>query len=228
MLVSDMTGARLPKAVGLAGSLLVAATVAAQASTVVFSEDFSGAATGTYSTASGGGTGDIGGSQFKVTAHNVDVLGPSLFGCVGNPGGNCVDLIGDQGQGTIESTVGINLHAGDTYTIAYTDVMQGFGPTSTANVDYTVSLGSNLFSENSVPIVTPISIVFTASANETGALLTFSTTSNYDGVHGPVISGITVSQTVAATPLPAALPLFASALGGLGFAGWRRKRRAEA
>jgi hypothetical protein len=30
---------------------------------------------------------------------------------------------------------------------------------------------------------------------------------------------------VAQTPIPAALPLFASALGGLGFVGWRRKRR---
>jgi hypothetical protein len=31
-----------------------------------------------------------------------------------------------------------------------------------------------------------------------------------------------------ATPLPAALPLFATALGGLGFLSWRRKRKAHA
>jgi hypothetical protein len=31
-----------------------------------------------------------------------------------------------------------------------------------------------------------------------------------------------------ATPLPAALPLFASGLGGLGFLGWCRKRKATA
>jgi hypothetical protein len=31
---------------------------------------------------------------------------------------------------------------------------------------------------------------------------------------------------VSATPIPAALPLFASALGGLGFIGWRRRRAA--
>lgn len=31
---------------------------------------------------------------------------------------------------------------------------------------------------------------------------------------------------VAQTPVPAALPLLASALGGLGFVGWRRKRSA--
>jgi hypothetical protein len=35
-------------------------------------------------------------------------------------------------------------------------------------------------------------------------------------------------SSVATTPIPGALPLFASALGGLGFVGWRRKRSAEA
>jgi hypothetical protein len=30
------------------------------------------------------------------------------------------------------------------------------------------------------------------------------------------------------TPLPAALPLFATGLGGLGLLGWRRKRKASA
>lgn len=35
-------------------------------------------------------------------------------------------------------------------------------------------------------------------------------------------------DAVAATPVPAALPLLLTALGGLGFAGWRRKRQQEA
>jgi hypothetical protein len=34
--------------------------------------------------------------------------------------------------------------------------------------------------------------------------------------------------TPTATPLPAALPLFATGLGGLGLLGWRRKRKAQA
>jgi hypothetical protein len=37
----------------------------------------------------------------------------------------------------------------------------------------------------------------------------------------------TVSE-IGATPLPAALPLFATGLGGLGLLGWRRKRKAQA
>ena len=34
--------------------------------------------------------------------------------------------------------------------------------------------------------------------------------------------------TLTSTPLPAALPLFATGIGGLGLLGWRRKRKAQA
>jgi hypothetical protein len=40
------------------------------------------------------------------------------------------------------------------------------------------------------------------------------------------IHAVLTVAAVATTPIPAALPLFASALGGLGFVGWRRKRAA--
>lgn len=45
---------------------------------------------------------------------------------------------------------------------------------------------------------------------------------------GITVNGTTYSSSLAAegeVPLPAALPLFASGLGALGFAGWRRKRK---
>ena len=42
------------------------------------------------------------------------------------------------------------------------------------------------------------------------------------------LAAITTSNAVGATPLPAALPLFASGLGALGLLGWRRKRKALA
>ena len=41
-------------------------------------------------------------------------------------------------------------------------------------------------------------------------------------------ASLTVAAVVAATPVPAALPLFASALVGLGFFGWRRKKASVA
>ena len=37
-----------------------------------------------------------------------------------------------------------------------------------------------------------------------------------------------LSVTITQTPLPAALPLFATGLAGLGLLGWRRKRKAIA
>ena len=48
-----------------------------------------------------------------------------------------------------------------------------------------------------------------------------------DGLQVLVISD-PIPQGLAQTPLPAALPLFASGLGALGLLGWRRKRKAQA
>src|SRR5262249_43537345 len=39
---------------------------------------------------------------------------------------------------------------------------------------------------------------------------------------------ISVTERAATTPLPTALPLFATGLGALGLLGWRRKRKAAA
>ena len=225
MITTRMT-ARLLPAAGLALSLMLGSMIGAKAATIEFQENFSGSSEGGYGPGSSGGTGVIGGTQFKVLTGDVDVIGPANYTCVANAAIKCVDLIGSSGQGTIQSTVGIDLHAGDTYTISYTDVLQGFATGSSPSLAYTVSLGSHVFPASSVPSVALMSFMFTASVDELGALLTFATIGNIDNVHGPVISGITVSS-VASTPIPAALPLFASALGGLGFVGWRRRKSAR-
>src|SRR5262245_33913269 len=44
----------------------------------------------------------------------------------------------------------------------------------------------------------------------------------------PTQSAAMPAYTVATTPLPDALPLFATGLGALGLLGWRRKRHARA
>jgi len=76
------------------------------------------------------------------------------------------------------------------------------------------------------------SFFFTA----TGAtsLLTFASTVTtgggfgYPAAFGPALDNVAVfatSNESFQTPLPAALPLFASGLGAIGLFGWRRKRK---
>jgi len=59
---------------------------------------------------------------------------------------------------------------------------------------------------------------------------TMSTVENADGSFEWVVPppGVNVYDGVSNVPLPAALPLFASGLGGLGLLGWRKKRKAAA
>lgn len=47
----------------------------------------------------------------------------------------------------------------------------------------------------------------------------------------PILDDVTISDNISnqgVTPIPAALPLFATGLGGLGLLSWRRKRKAQA
>lgn len=67
-------------------------------------------------------------------------------------------------------------------------------------------------------------VAFGATLSSTGANLgTFDIehTASFDGANGLVVSGTAI------TPIPAALPLFASGVGALGLLGWRRKRQAK-
>jgi choice-of-anchor C domain-containing protein len=57
------------------------------------------------------------------------------------------------------------------------------------------------------------------TANATTALLSFKSTTG-DCCYGPALDNI----SIAATPLPAALPLFGSVLGAFGLFGWFRRR----
>jgi MYXO-CTERM domain-containing protein len=53
----------------------------------------------------------------------------------------------------------------------------------------------------------------------------FTSGTNLDNIHGPVLSDIAVTDTVSQTPLPGALPLFASGLGLMALLRRRKKRQ---
>jgi hypothetical protein len=67
-------------------------------------------------------------------------------------------------------------------------------------------------------------VAFGATLSSTGlnnGTFDIENTASFDGANGLVVSGTAI------TPIPAALPLFASGLGALGLIGWRRKRRTQ-
>ena len=70
---------------------------------------------------------------------------------------------------------------------------------------------------------------FDPLANDTYIFtLSLTDNTNNNASLGSVQATVIAGEGAAATPLPAALPLFASGLGGLGLLGWRRKRKKSA
>ena len=72
----------------------------------------------------------------------------------------------------------------------------------------------------------------TAIPNNLASLLSLSQSHGFSllftigGGQAIVLGTLTAASAITTTPIPAALPLFASALGGLGFMGWKRRRTA--
>jgi len=104
-----------------------------------------------------------------------------------------------------------------------------FGSFDAASVLAAEGTGSTSFSLNGSPVTFDDA---NTSISVQGTVFTFATLQgNPDyyvsalkfGVCGPEIS---CETTI--TPIPGALPLFASGLGGLGLLGWRRKRKTAA
>jgi hypothetical protein len=76
-------------------------------------------------------------------------------------------------------------------------------------------------------------LVFVSALTDSGGVVSLRTSGGgfeiqLGGDQSRTISGGSVDSVVSATPLPAALPLFATGLGALGLLGWRRKRKAKA
>jgi hypothetical protein len=95
-------------------------------------------------------------------------------------------------------------------------------------------LASNTFSSGAVGLqVFGFGLIASSSVDNTGYVVIDQIVGSFDLTNILVAGQLTefVStqfEVTSATPLPAALPLFATGLGGLGLLGWRRKRRSAA
>jgi hypothetical protein len=113
----------------------------------------------------------------------------------------------------------------DTITFTY------FGSTIGGTGSFTIDLGHFVTLDGEV--ITGVSLASnglvgatpSVSFNGTDALFKQSTTTSFNAIGGKTA---VFDVTTATTPLPAALPLFATGIGGLGLLGWRRKRKALA
>ena len=105
----------------------------------------------------------------------------------------------------------------------------GLGLSLTAPIDVfaTATIGNNLFQTSGNFI---ISAAFSATSPQYNLNVFNGANLGLLQNPGPPILNTrgTVSFTLDTTPLPAALPLFASGLGAIGLLGWRRKRKAQA
>jgi len=100
----------------------------------------------------------------------------------------------------------------------------GFNNIVYSGLSYTFDTGGVGFYANGGPNYYPADPSTAYNIYDNGAPNgILSTTASYD-VNTPFNGTYSITE-LSATPLPAALPLFASGLGGLGLLGWRRKRK---
>jgi len=117
----------------------------------------------------------------------------------------------------------------DTVSGAYTNLAITASGVNTAGETFTtagiqpVNTGPTSLQVNTA-IVTIVSVHFAANLGTQppgvpDAIVNFVYSDSGHNLH------ISAAGDIVATPLPAALPLFASGLGAIGFIGWRRKRK---
>ena len=161
-------------------------------------------------------------SSVEVTVNAFDDIygafnGQILFGSTGSAATYSWNTAGFFWSGNIELTnsagavlYDINTNADDLYTL--------YAPGSGDALLGTLCVGGGSVACVVIQDNIPISLYATINSLNGGQ----GVCCDFNGVTP------TVTAAAASTPLPAALPLFATGLGALGLLGWRRKRKAQA
>jgi hypothetical protein len=184
---------------------------------------------------------------FCTTAHASVV-------CPTNPDGSCIPVPAGSDTLAVSSSLVVSPPSvpGTNYTletITETDEANTIGidlpllpPGSGLGGAYSSAIlqlnepGTSIYSDQILIVSRPLSNSFTINMDSDPLFFSSTPTASLDetgdwqdvsGVFG-LNSGTIFAVSDLDTPLPAALPLFATGLGGLGLLGWRRKRKAQA
>lgn len=208
-----------PKTLALAAALL--ALPAAQADTTIFFEDFSTAVGAPNGFPYGDGYGkgyDILGTQFTVTAGNVDIVGlPSGAPWSCGDGNNCLDLVGAGAQGAIASKPSFDLQSGSVYTISFKAAAGGGNA-------FVVALGGFSAQVSAPADFTTFTFSYAPTVAEAGTRLSFTSLYGYSSVNGASIDDVLVTATP--VPEPGAWALFGAGLLLVGHRARRGRARA--
>jgi choice-of-anchor C domain-containing protein len=204
----------------LAGAALLVGAQSAYAVTITNGSFEAPIVGGNYSTYGPGAEGTT-----PLTGWGIDGAGIDHIGSYWNAqsGNQSVDLNGPGIGGIFQTITGLN--NGQEYTVSfYVAATPGYGPqdinVSFGSTNQLVSLGDTGSNSNMNWAVQTIKFIADATGT---ALLKFAGTGNLiNNAAGMALDNV----TIAATPIPPAILLFASALGGMGLLGYRRKKQA--
>jgi hypothetical protein len=171
-----------------------------QASTISTTDTFSGTSTTNTSLVSGNyvGTESTSGSGI------LSPLGPYTVTTSGN-----VTTYGPSFTSFTVTGFVTDTFAGGTLFGTFTDSGTVSGGVSTGTLELVITGGTGAY------------LGYTGTETETATVLA-------DGTFSGTGTGSLTTGSLSTTPLPAALPLFATGLGTFGLLGWRRKRKAAA